>query len=70
MKLKEIIKYVNKYESITLTYKGDTNAKFNGTVFELYDDSLAHNELLKSEVIQIGATLFNLCIELKKGEKK
>lgn len=66
MKLKEIIKYVYKYESITLTYKGDTNAKFNGIVFELYDDSLAHNELLNSKVIKIGTTPFNLCIELKK----
>ncbi len=69
MKLKEIIDYIYKYETITLAYKDDTNATFKGIAFELYDDTLAHNELLNSEVVQIGANLFNLCIELKKEKK-
>lgn len=66
MKLKEIIDYVNQYQRITLAYKDDINKRFDGLVGQLYDDSLAHSKLLNSEVIQIGATLFNLCIELKK----
>lgn len=68
MKLKEIIAYVNEYQKITLAYKDDIYKRFDGLVGELYDDSLSHNKLLNSEVIQIGATLFNLCIELKKED--
>lgn len=66
MKLKEIIDYVNKYQRITLAYKDDIYKRFDGLVGELYDDSLAHNELLNSEVVQIGVSLCNLYIELKK----
>lgn len=66
MKLKEIIAYVNEYQRITLAYKDDINKRFDGLVGELYDDSFAHSKLLNSEVTQIGATLFNLCIELKR----
>jgi hypothetical protein len=70
MKLKEIIKYLSRYEKITLTYRNETEPKFEGIVFELCDDSTAHDKLLNSKIVEIGATLFNLCIVLKKGEKK
>ncbi len=66
MKLKEIIKYFSKYEKITLTYRNETEPKFEGIVLELCDDTIAHNKLLNSQIVKIGATPFNLCIELKK----
>lgn len=66
MKLKEIINYVDKYQRITLAYTGDIHTRFDGIVFELYDGSTAHDKLLNAKIVKIGATLFNLCIELKK----
>ena len=66
MKLKEIIKYFSRYERLILSYKNETEPKFDGIVLELCDGTTMHDKLLNSEVIQIGATLFNLCIELKK----
>lgn len=66
MKLKEIINYVDKYQRITLAYTGDIHTRFDGIVFELYDGSTAHDKLLNAKIVKIGATLFNLCIELTK----
>lgn len=69
MKLKNIIDYFDKYQRITLAYKGDIHVRFDGIVFELYDGSTAHDKLLNSEIVRIGGCLFNLYIELeKKGE--
>lgn len=69
MKLKEIINYFSKYERVILSYRNETEPKFEGIVLELCDDSTAHDKLLNSQIVKIGATLFNLCIELKKEKK-
>jgi len=69
MKLKEIIKYFSRYEKITLSYRNENEPKFEGIVLELCDGTIMHDKLLNSKIVKIGATLFNLCIELKKGEK-
>lgn len=66
MKLKEIINYVDKYQRIILAYTGDIHTRFDGIVVELYDGSTIHDKLLNSKIVKIGATLFNLCIELTK----
>lgn len=68
MKVKDIIDYFDKYQRITLAYKGDIHVRFDGIVFELYNGSTAHNKLLNSEIKYIGSCNSNLVIALDKED--
>lgn len=66
MKLKEVLKYVQKNQMVVIMHKTGLNCKFKDEKYKLYDGSIEHNKLLNSEIKYIGSCNSNLVIALDK----